>query len=308
MSEPQKEKSLIEMAREHMDSQGANPEQGVDIPEQPAISPERVAGIQPAPTPEPSSTDIPVASEVFDGTVKDAMGDLLGDMSVNDEWRPLELPSRGKAYVESDGFVQVKPFTFAEERKLRSIKHANQGSKIIKSLFQSCVMGLDYDSMTMADKNYILFKLREISYGDEYTIAAECPMCESKNSLTLNISQVPVEYAKDDYKEPIALKLPDSKQTLVYVTPRCNDEKFLENMELLTDNLWRFMISIGKYKDERIKKEFLKSTTVKDVVYFREQLVKGGYGMKSDMSYECAGCGEVNETQIPFNESFFSVS
>jgi hypothetical protein len=68
------------------------------------------------------------------------------------------------------------------------------------------------------------------------------------------------------------------------------------------------MISIGKYKDERIKKEFLKSTTVKDVVYYREQLVKGGYGMKSAMSYECAGCGEVNDTEIPFNESFFSVS
>tara|TARA_R110000824_G_scaffold9681_3_gene42974 strand:+ start:8834 stop:9760 length:927 start_codon:yes stop_codon:yes gene_type:complete len=308
MTQPEKEKSLIELAREHMDTAGANPEQGVDIPDQPASSPERVAAMQTEPTVEPSAAQTPVASDVFDGTVQDAVGDLLSNVAIGEEWRPLELPSRGKAYVESDGFVQIKPFTFAEERKLRSIKHANQGVKVIKGLFQACVKGLNYDGMTLEDKNYILFKLREISYGDEYTVQAECPICDSKNSLTLNISNVPVKYAEDDYKEPISITLPDSKQTLVYVTPRCNDEKFLADLEVLTDNLWRFMISIGKYKDERIKREFLKSTTVKDVVYFREQLVSERYGMKNSMSYECASCGEVNESLIPFNESFFSVS
>ena len=162
--------------------------------------------------------------------------------------------------------------------------------------------------MTLEDKNFILFKLRELSYGDEYLIAAECPICESKNELVVEISKVPVDYAPDNYKEPISIVLPDSKQTLVYVTPRCNDEKFLESMESLTDNLWRFAISIGKYKDERIKREFFKATTVRDVVYFREQLVGERYGMKNSVSYECAGCGEVTESLIPFNEGFFSVS
>ena len=308
MTQPEKEKSLIELAREHMDNAGASPEHGVDIPDQPAASPKRTAAIQPKPPPEPSDTYTPPASEVFDGTAKDAVGDLMSNVTISSEWRPLELPSRGKSYVESDGFVQIKPFTFAEERRLRSIKHANQSAKVIKSLFQTCVQGLDYEGMTLEDKNYILFKLREISYGDEYSVRADCPLCDSKNNLTINISQVPVQYAADGYKEPISITLPDSKQTLVYVSPRCNDEKFLADMELLTDNLWRFIISIGKYKDERIKREFLKATTVKDVVYFREQLLGDRYGMKTEMSYECAGCGEVSDTQIPFNEHFFSVS
>tara|TARA_R110001583_G_scaffold44528_5_gene141196 strand:+ start:117 stop:1043 length:927 start_codon:yes stop_codon:yes gene_type:complete len=308
MTQPEKEKSLIDLAREHMKNEGASPEQGVDIPDQPSASPERTPAVQPEPTPEPSMVQTPVAAEVFDGTVKDAVGDLLSNVNIGDEWRPLELPSRGKAYVESDGFVQIKPFAFAQERQLRSIKHANQTAKVIKVLFQECVKGLAYDSMTLQDKNYILFKLREISYGDEYNLQAECKVCSAKNSLSMNISQVQVNYAPDNYKEPIAITLPDSKQTLVFVSPRCNDEKFLLDMELLTENLWRFMISIGQYKDERIKREFLKSTTIKDVVYFREQLLKDSYGMETSMSYECAGCGEVNETVIPFNESFFSVS
>ena len=113
MSEPKKEKSLIELAREHMENEGANHQQGVDVPEAPAASPARGSAITPEEKPETPDTEIPVASEVFDGTVQDAIGDLLSDVNKNEDWRPLELPSRGKAYVESDGFVQIKPFTFA---------------------------------------------------------------------------------------------------------------------------------------------------------------------------------------------------
>ena len=306
MTKPEKEKSLIDLAREHMDKEGADPGQGVDMPTQPATSPERIAQ-EPA-KPAPTGDQTPQASEVFDGTVSDAIGDLLSDVQTNTDWRPLELPSRGKAYIESDGFVQIRPFGYAEERKLRSIKKSAQASKVIKALFAACVTGLDYDGMTLEDKNYILFKLREISYGDDYTIKAECPECDATSTLTLSISKVPVVYAPDDYKEPFSISLPDSKQELVYVSPRCNDEKYLGDVNTLTENLWRFMISIGKYKDERIKREFLKATTVKDLVYFREQLIGDHYGMKKEISYDCAGCDEVVETLIPFTESFFSVN
>jgi len=306
MTKPEKEKSLIDLAREHMDNAGANPEEGVDMPTHPATSPERVAQ-EPAKE-APSHNQTPQASEVFDGTVSDAISDLLSDVKTNTDWRPLELPSRGKAYIESDGFVQIRPFGYAEERKLRSIKKSAHANKVIKALFTACVTGLDYDSMTLEDKNYILFKLREISYGDDYTIKAQCPECDAVNTLTLSISQVPVVYAADDYEEPFKITLPDSKQELVYVSPRCNDEKYLGDVNTLTENLWRFMISIGKYKDERIKREFLKATTVKDLVCFRELLIDNHYGMKKEISYNCAGCDDVVESLIPFTESFFSVN
>ena len=306
MSQPQKEKSLIELAREHMENSGGDPETGVDIPEQPAAGAERIVS---APTPEPVKVeDIPVASEVFDGTVSDAISDLLSQVEDKGDWRNLELPSRGKAYIKSDGIVQIRPFSFKEEKKLRAIKKTNQAISVIRTLVQSCVKGLEYDAMTLEDKNYILFKLRQISYGDEYSIRAQCESCDAVNNLTLEISKVPVNYAPDDYQEPFTIMLPDSKQPLVFITPRCNDEHFLADVGMLTDNLWRWIISIGKYKDERIKKTFLEQTTVKDLSYFREQLLEDRYGMKNDVVYDCDKCGEDNQTVIPFNESFFSVS
>ncbi len=42
MSEPKKEKTLIELAREHMDAAGADPETGVNVPESPAVTKEQL--------------------------------------------------------------------------------------------------------------------------------------------------------------------------------------------------------------------------------------------------------------------------
>ena len=308
MSKENQNKSLIDLAREHMDNAGADPSHGIDIPEQPAASPERLSQEAAQPT---KPERVPVqqeASDVFDGTISDAVGDLLANVEADTDWRPVLLPSRGKAYIECEETVNIKPFTYAQERKLRSIKKAAQGIPVIKSLFNDCVKGLDYDSMTLEDKNYLLFKLREISYGDDYALTLECMECNSKNALSMEISKIEVKYAEDDYKEPLEITLPDSKQKVVFVTPRSKDEHYMTDMEVLIDNLWRFMISVGKYSDERIKQEFLKKTTVRDVAYFREQLIKERYGMRKSMSFECAGCGAINESIIPFNESFFSVS
>ena len=95
---------MIDLAREHKENEGANPTAGVDVPESPASAPERAKQEEPVEIKQE-------AAEVFDGTVSDAVGDLLSNVEQDSDWRPLELPSRGKAYIESDGVVNIKPFT-----------------------------------------------------------------------------------------------------------------------------------------------------------------------------------------------------
>tara|TARA_R100000008_G_scaffold32013_2_gene17877 strand:+ start:2884 stop:3783 length:900 start_codon:yes stop_codon:yes gene_type:complete len=299
MSESNKEKSLIELAREHMEKEGIDPNQGMSVPDMPA-STDKVQREKPE--------EAPQVLDAFDGKISDAVGDLLSNVDTSMEWRTLNLPSRGKAYIQSDGTVEIKAFTFAQEKTLRSIKSEADGSRVIKKLFKDCVKGLDYDSMTVEDKTYILFKLREISYGNDYTITAVCPSCEANNSLVIEIDKVPVEYAPDDYEEPFTITLPDSKQEVQFVSPRSKDEHMLTDIETLLDNLYMFALSVGKYSDERIRREFFKKTTVKDVAFFRENLLKDRYGMNKTMSYNCANCNALNEMVIPLNESFFSVS
>tara|TARA_R110000744_G_scaffold253782_2_gene369493 strand:- start:148 stop:1074 length:927 start_codon:yes stop_codon:yes gene_type:complete len=308
MSKPQKEKSLIELAREHMEQAGAKPEDGVDIPDSPVSSPQQGAAVKPIHSKPVNEDGTPKVKEHFDGKLSDAVASLLENVTSSQDWRALKLPSRGLAYVDCDESIMIKPFTFAQERKLRSIKTANQGTKIINSLIEECVEGLDYDAMTLEDKNYILFKLREISYGNDYTITAECGDCGMSNKLTVEISEVPVKYTEDGYQEPFTVTLPDSKQDVRFITPRCKDEHLLESAEKLTDNLWKFALSIGEFSEKKVLKAFFEATTVKDVAFFREQVSKNRYGMNKSMSFECADCGSVSESLIPFTETFFSVS
>ena len=304
MSKPEKEKSLIELAREHMENAGAEPEQGVGIPEAPVAARASQNSVKPI----HKDPEVPQAKEHFDGKLSDAVADLLSNVTASQDWRALKLPSRGLAYVSCDESIMVKPFTFAQERKLRSIKTSAHGVKVINSLIEESVQGLDYNSMTLEDKNYILFKLREISYGDDYTIQAECQECQAVNKLTVKISEVPVTYAEDDYEEPLTITLPDSQQEVRFITPRCKDEQYLESAGKLIDNLWRFALSVGEYSEKKVIKGFFEATTVRDVAYFREALTKDNYGMNKAMSYECANCNEITESLIPFTDSFFSVS
>ncbi len=299
------EKSLIDLARTHMEKAGLDPNSSVDL-----------ENLKPEPTPEPpakvSTAPAPVSEaqtvDVVDTTYAEALKSLLVNVETTQAWRRVSLPSRGKAYIQCEEFVEIRPFTFAEERKLRSMKNAKDGEEIIRSLFNACVRGLDHDSMTLFDKNYLLFKLREISYGDEYTIEPECQHCSAQNKLSVLISEVPVNYVPDDYTEPFKVVLPDSQQEVTFVSPRSKDEFYMQSIDKLTDNLWRFMVSVGKYTDEKLKKAFIENTTVKDVAFLREKIVSSDYGMQLDMSFTCANCDEVSKAVIPLNEYFFSVS
>lgn len=299
----EKEKSLIDLAREHMEKVGADPEQGVDVPETPASAQRETAN-----KPIRKNVEEDDITDVVTGSLESAVEELLSNVKEKGGWQTIELPSKGLAYVQSDGYVQVRALTFSEEKRLRSIKSPTQGAKIIKSLFTDCVMGLEYDGMTILDKNYLLFKIREASYGNDYPVVAVCEHCNAKNSLNVEIDQIPVNYAPDDYKEPLSLVLPDSEQPVKFVSPRCKDEQYLTDIEIMTDNLWRFAISVGKYKEEKVRKAFFEKTTVRDVATFREALASESYGLETDMSFECADCAQVSKAVIPFNESFFSVS
>ena len=157
MTEPNKEKSLIDLARDHMHKSGADPAQGVSVPDAPATSAKERVEIPEEDLMFNSKKEQPKTKvkDAFDGTISDAVNDLLKNVGGIHEWMPLELPSRGKSYRDHDGTVKIKAFTYREEKKLRSIKKVNQANNIIKSLFTDCVQGLDYESMTLEDKNYV---------------------------------------------------------------------------------------------------------------------------------------------------------
>ena len=285
-------KTIIDMAREFQESKGA--EEGAPVnDEAPVTAPK---------TPKATSHGL------ADGKVPDILRDLLSSVNEKMAWVPVSLPSRGQAYTNLEGDVHIRPFSFQEEKRLRSISKVSQGREVIAKIFEACVKGIAYDALTVPDKNYILFKLREISYGNDYPVVFSCNNCKTENRMRVEIDQIPVNFVGDDYEEPFSFMLPDSQKEVMAVSPRSKDEDYMATGEVLTQNLWRFVQSVGGYKDKIIIKQFIEATTARDVATIRDTLINDDYGLDQEVTFDCIECGSPQTGAIPLNEHFFSPS
>lgn len=140
----------------------------------------------------------------------------------------VELPSRGILYqhVTEDenvlqGKIEIYPMTAREEEILSTQKFIKDGSATRRVLDRCIASDIDAKDILVYDSNYLLFFLRQISYGDEYEFELKCQsgMCGKKFDHTLRISELDFEELPD-IDEPIEVKLPRSKYTVNMVLPR----------------------------------------------------------------------------------------
>lgn len=141
----------------------------------------------------------------------------------------IPLPSKGKLYgsVTDDpdvlgGFIKMLPMTAAEEEILSTQKYLKTGTAT-RAILQRCIASdIDARDILLFDSNFLLFYLRKISYGDEYTfeIASTEDQWQRKFKHTVKISELKFEELPDGIKEPIVIKLPKSGYTVETVLPR----------------------------------------------------------------------------------------
>lgn len=140
----------------------------------------------------------------------------------------VDLPSRGILYknVTNDenvlnGKIELYPMTAKEEEILSTQKFIRDGSATRRVLNRCIASDIDAKDILTYDSNYLLFFLRQISYGDEYEFELKCQnsICGKKFNHTLKISDL--EFNKlPDINEPIEVKLEMSKYTVNMVLPR----------------------------------------------------------------------------------------
>jgi len=239
--------------------------------------------------------------------IKDALNDLLAKVETKKDYIPIKLPSMG-VFNEGIDTVEIRPFTYEDERILRSVTKMNEGIVAISTLMRRCVKGIEYSNLSLFDKNYLLFKLREISYGDDYEISVTCQECQEKNDLSVKISKLRVDYADPNMEYPKKVYLPDSEVDVYVRCPRAEDEKLLGNSASLTDSLWKFVDRIKDYEERGIIQEFLSKTTAKDITTLRQAIFSDNIGLNYDVRFKCSNCNSDERTTLPMNESFFSVS
>lgn len=241
----------------------------------------------------------------FDTAKQRIIDDILKDLPTSVETEVI-LPSESKLYTLKDPSspITLRPMTFEDERALIS------GSKDVDPvslLLQRCVTNINIAELLPMDKLYLLMKLREISYGDEYKTTLICQHCRFENITTIKLSELSVYPVPDDFHEPVEVTLPKIGKKAKVKFPRVKDEKFLGNSETVFDNLWRFVVEIDGHQDKSIIAAVLDKLPLVDMKTITNAL-KLEYGLETKVKLVCSKCQGTSLLELPIDANFFNVS
>jgi hypothetical protein len=281
MNSDSNDKSIIDLVREDQDSPD---EQGA------SKAPELNAG---------NFSNVPE-----DEGMKKALDGLLENITPRMVYSEFKLPSNGIFYKGVDS-ISIRPLTFADERVIRNTEKGADSTKVLDNVLKACTNGIDMDILTPQDRLFVLFKLREISYGDEYKLEQNCESCGVKNSLTLKLSTLEMSYLEDDYR---TFTLPDSGKEVEIKVPSSASLKGLDTLDSIMENIHRFIVRIETVDDRLILQEFVKKTSVRDVDVLRNKIFLPDYGLEDSVVFNCMKCSQTTKCPVGINEYFFTSS
>jgi hypothetical protein len=117
--------------------------------------------------------------------------------------------------------VVLRKMTGREEAILADKRNQRNGGKLVTELIASCVVAIGeqprngttskiVSQMYSVDRNYLLLKLRSITFGAELQTSYTCPHCSEVLRMTEDLDELPVKMLENaEGAEDISLELGD---------------------------------------------------------------------------------------------------
>lgn len=234
------------------------------------------------------------------------------------------LPSLGKVYTQKvNPEIKLRSMTTTEELK-RLSPSENQYQNLCEIIDDCMVEDCEISSydMCLADYQFLLHKLRIVTYGVDYQTVTKCPYCGSTNERTINLDELEVRQYDDDFRKYYTVNLPKTGKIvhLKMQTPRMIDvatkeakeykqkhkeakfdETFIISMSYMID-------TINEKKIDAIKKrEWLRSLPMQDTNYLVQYATKlnDTLGIVSELSTDCGYCGLDYRSPFRYGADFF---
>jgi len=234
---------------------------------------------------------------------EDIINDILSDIPTSTTVQ-VDLPSECKAYnIDPSDIITLRPMTFDDEKSLVG----SSGEDPVNLLLEKCLTEIKVMDLLPMDKLYLIMKLREISYGDEYETVLICDHCKAENPTTVKLSTLNVNPVPDEFTDPITVFLPTIKREAKVKMPRVRDEKFLSDTETSLNQIWRFVQEIDGHTDKSIVAAVVDKLPLVDI----KTILKAfdtDYGLDTKVKLQCGSCGGVSIIDLPITSNFFGVS
>ena len=235
------------------------------------------------------------------------------------------LPSKGLIYdnpINPD--VTIRSMTLAEEmRRLQSTDETYRPmSEVIDDCIENKLPMSSYD-MCLGDYQYLLHKLRVVTYGQDYKLSVVCPVCGEVNEIIVKLDELKVNELPDNYQDLMTITLPRTGDTvkIKFQTPRMLDRIVRDRREMKKQfpdlkGDPNILLTIQNTVDEingrkmtpQALQEYLKNLPMMDASYLTQAIAKLSdcVGINPAVSFTCKNCGVESPATFRFTSEFFT--
>lgn len=236
-----------------------------------------------------------------------------------------ELPSKGKIYAENvNPHVELRSMTARDEMK--RLSPSSTPLKTLADIIEGCCIeapAIHVYDMSLGDYEFLLHKLRIVTYGDDYKVALRCPECGEVIETITKLDQLTVkEFNEDEIKELQTFTLPKSNRlvTLNFLSPRMVEEmevkvkdmkRRYKSVTIDFETLVRLLVNIdlidGEKKSETELENIITNLPALDLQKILNNIDKLNQkiGLDNILYLTCPKCGEEVTTFFRFGPEFF---
>ena len=126
------------------------------------------------------------------------------------------LPSKGMVYNQKvNPDIKIRSMTTEEEMK--RLSKTDSPYKMLSEIIDDCLVvkpGINTYDMCVADYQFLLHRLRVVTYGPEYDVVNTCIYCGCENQDTINLDDLGVNEYTPEYETYREFVLPKSGSTI----------------------------------------------------------------------------------------------
>ena len=232
----------------------------------------------------------------------------------------LEVPSNG--YFGGPKEVTMRGITTNEEKMI----YTATDFSFIKQLIKSCCIepkNLDVNKLHPNDLVYLVFALREMTFGATYPQSVVCPHCGFKQDVDIDITKMEYDILDlESLDEKLEVHLPasgDSVKLKLMSQGEIDDiekevKRGAEKGKIKDPDGWLFLKKFagvidtvnGKpFDTEADKINYVRNMSMRDSNKINKQLSEIKFGMNQMLDFTCARCHEEMEVKGYMSPEFF---
>lgn len=246
----------------------------------------------------------------------------MSNITINEDYI---LPSLGKIYgTPFDPHIKLRSMTVAEEMK--RLSPTENPYKNMADIIENCLetkLPISVSDLCVGDYQFLLHKLRVVTYGPEYLMSIRCPICGEVFDYKLDLDSLLVNYFDESIDKLLEVKLPTLGKTikLNFQSPKVLDKIEKDRKTLRKQNpnedptklleAKSMIVSIdNKAPDLGDIDDFIKTMPAKDYLILENAMRKLNekVGIENRFLTHCPECGEEIVSYFRFTSEFFRPS